>query len=119
MSFVKELLTALDQIRVYHWQTSNYARHVAAGQLYDSLSDLLDQLVESWQGKYGRFQLKGKIPTYKQISDDQAIAFLKSVRAYLINTLPGEFKRGDTDLFNIRDEMLADVDKTLYLFTLQ
>lgn len=119
MSFVKELLASLDQIRVYHWQTHNYARHIAAGQLYDTLSALTDQLVETWQGKYGRFELKGKIPTYTQLNDAQAVNFLRSLRAFLVNTLPKEFNRQDSDLFNIRDEMLADVEKTLYLFTLQ
>ena len=38
---------------------------------------------------------------------------------YLKNDISKMLKESDTDLLNIRDEMLAEIHKTLYLFTLQ
>ena len=36
--------------QVFHWQTQSYAEHEALGEYYESLTDLNDKLVESWQG---------------------------------------------------------------------
>jgi hypothetical protein len=35
-----------------------------------------------------------------------------------MNVLPRKLKKGDTDLMNIRDEILAELNKVRYLFTL-
>jgi len=36
----------------------------------------------------------------------------------LVNELPKSLEESDTDLFNIRDEMLAQLNKLKYLLTL-
>ncbi len=36
---------------VAHLQTKSCAQHLAFGEIYDELPDLLDSLLESWQGK--------------------------------------------------------------------
>jgi len=38
---------------VAHLQTKSYPRHKTLNEVYDELPDLLDSLLESWQGKYG------------------------------------------------------------------
>ena len=42
-----------NSLKLYHWQTTSYARHITSGQLFDLLIVLLDKLVETYQGKYG------------------------------------------------------------------
>jgi hypothetical protein len=37
----------------------------------------------------------------------------------LITDLPKKLKKTDTDLLNIRDEILADINRARYLFTLK
>ena len=48
--FVSYTMSFLNNIQVFHWQTQSYAEHEALGEYYESLTDLNDKLVESWQG---------------------------------------------------------------------
>ena len=36
------LLSFLDQLKIYHWQTRSYAEHKALGKAYDEISELMD-----------------------------------------------------------------------------
>jgi len=36
-----------------HLQTKSYSRHLALNEVYTTLPNMLDSLLESWQGKYG------------------------------------------------------------------
>ena len=45
------------QFKILHWQTKGYARHVAFGNIYDTLDGLIDQYVEISMGKFGRFSI--------------------------------------------------------------
>ena len=110
-----------DQMKLYHWQTLSHARHVASDTFVTNLSAFIDQFIEIYQGKYGRIKL-GKVSTVRleDIDDDYIIDYLKKYRNYLTFTLSGSLhNKKDTDLLNICDEMLADVNKTLYLFSLK
>jgi hypothetical protein len=110
-----------DQMKLYHWQTLSHARHVASDDFVTNLTAFIDQFIEVYQGKYGRIKL-GKVSTVRleDIDDDSIIDYLKKYRNYLTFTLSGSLHdMKDTDLLNIRDEMLADVNKTLYLFSLK
>jgi hypothetical protein len=53
------------------------------------------------------------------MSDKNAGKFIKECIAYLQGPLTRSLKGTDTDLANIRDEMLANLNQILYLFTLQ
>ena len=110
-----------DQMKLYHWQTLSHARHVASDDFVTNLTAFIDQFIEVYQGKYGRIKL-GKVSSIRldDIDDDSIIDYLKKYRNYLTFTLSGSLHQmKDTDLLNIRDEMLADVNKTLYLFSLK
>jgi DNA-binding ferritin-like protein len=54
--FVSTLLASRNQAHVYHWQAQNvgsFSAHKALNEYYDEIVDLVDGLVESYQGKYG------------------------------------------------------------------
>jgi hypothetical protein len=44
--------------------------------------------------------------------------FIKACATYLEGPLVKKLKPTDTDLVNLRDEMLGDLHKVMYLFTL-
>ena len=48
--FVSYTMSFLNNIQVFHWQTQSYAEHEALGEYYESLTDLNDKLVETYQG---------------------------------------------------------------------
>jgi len=111
-------------IKIFHWQTKNYAQHVASDQLYTSLLSLIDQWVEVYQGKYDilTFKEDNKMTVPLRNMDlDGLKLHLNQFKEFLMNQLPKyiDDKMQNTDLLNIRDEMLAITNKTLYLLKLE
>ncbi len=120
MKYIKNLLTILNQLKVYHWQTTSYAQHQALGGAYDALNGLIDQFIEVYMGKYGRIEAKGGSSTVDLFNTDQlpVDGFVNNAVEYIV-ALEIPDKNADTDLMNIRDEMLAELNKLKYLLTLE
>ncbi len=117
---VHTMMTVRDQVKLYHWQTLNYPRHIATNDLVPKLDANIDQFVEVYIAKYGRpkFGARHAVALHN-FSDRQAGDFLRGAVHWLANVLPKKLRAGDTDLFNIRDTIVADLNQTLYLFTLK
>jgi hypothetical protein len=116
---VTNLLTLHNQLKINHWQTKSYAEHKALGRAYDEFSGLIDEFIEVFMGKYGRIEsregFKIELSNYKDLLPmDLCDKYID----YLVNELPKSLEESDTDLFNIRDEMLAQLNKLKYLLTL-
>ena len=113
------LLKTQDQTRILHWQTTSYAKHIAFGNFYDALTPLIDQLVECYQGKHDRIYLDGdNTIELKDVSDDPEGIFAELSKA-LSEDFPDVIDDTDTDLLNIRDEIIAEINKLEYLLTLK
>jgi len=73
------LLHSRTQTHTLHLQTESYPEHKALNEYYDGIVDIIDGLVESYQGKYGI--IKGyktyDIAEYK--STDSTIKYLKDL----------------------------------------
>ena len=106
-------------IKLYHWQTTLYSRHKATCELFASIIDLTDNFVETYIGRYTRphFEEDFQI-NVSQISDEEARNMIQQYILFLKKEVPKQLKQHDTDLLNIRDELLSSLNKTLYLFTL-
>lgn len=109
-----------EQVKLYHWQTHVFARHKATDDLLDSLDKVIDEYVEVYMGKYGRPKLTTRTNTLqlKNMNEKMATSFIQQCIAYLQGPLVKKLQPSDTQLINLRDEMLADLTKVLYLFTL-
>ena len=110
-----------DQIKLYHWQTGVFARHKATDDVIGALDESIDKYVEVYMGKYGRPRIGAKTSTIhvKNMGEKEAVAFVKKCIRTLVEVVPKGLRPEDTDLVNIRDEMLAELNHLLYLFTLQ
>ncbi len=110
-----------DQLKLYHWQTRVYARHVATDKILESLEKSIDSYVEIYIAKYGRPRLSGKNATITvhNISEAGVVRLVHAAMKYIQGPLSKRLQASDTDLFNIRDELLADLNQLLYLFTLK
>lgn len=111
-----------DQIKIYHWQTDVYARHKASDSLVDKLTQNMDRFIEIIQGVRNVRLAMPRDTNFilKNQNDTGIITLLKSFADWLVSQegLPKYLdKNKDTDLLNIRDEILGDVNQTLYLFT--
>jgi DNA-binding ferritin-like protein len=55
VDMIATLLHSRSQAHIFHWQTksqSSFAEHMALGTYYDEIVELIDGIVESYQGKY-------------------------------------------------------------------
>jgi hypothetical protein len=114
---VCHLLTIRNQIKLYHWQTKQFARHKATDDLTAALDLSIDNFVESYMGRYGRPTVSGGIKLHN-FSESAATTFVSKETTYLQTVLPRKLGKADSDLLNIRDEILAELTKVSYLFTL-
>jgi hypothetical protein len=109
-----------DQIKLYHWQTRVYARHIATDQILEKLEKHMDSFVEVYIGKYGRPRVTGKNAeiTVHNMTEAGASRLLHAALRYLQGPLSRSLKEGDHDLFALRDDLMEDVNQLAYLFTL-
>ena len=110
-----------DQIKLYHWQTRVYSRHIATDKILEKLEKSIDSYVEIYIGKYGRPKVSGKNAsiTLHNLTEAGATRLIVASVKYLQGPLSKTLNPSDTDLMNIRDELVGDLNQLLYLFTLK
>jgi hypothetical protein len=125
-AFQKEItvrfLEMLLLIKLFHWKTTSYPTHKATDDLYTKFNLNMDTFVEILLGKTGmRTQLTGDKTI--RLNDLNSIEELKrevvAFKAYLVslNDNAAMKKMLNTDLFNIRDTILGDMNQFLYLLS--
>ena len=119
-SNVNFFLGLQSQMRINHWQTKGFARHEAFGGFYETVDPLIDQFLEQAMGKYGRFTLDEETKTIElsNFSEIDLKNLLNTLRNAL-NQFSEQCEPQDTDLLNLRDEILGEVNKLGYLLTLE
>ena len=125
-SFEKDVtvrfLEILIMVKLYHWKTSSYATHKATDELYTNLNANIDKFIEVLLGKAGnRINLMGKktISLIDLNSPERLRAEINSFKSYLVSITNSHAIRimSNTDLLNIRDEILGNLNQFLYLLT--
>jgi hypothetical protein len=114
-------VTLRNAVKVYHWNTLSYPRHKATDQFVENIDKLTDSFVEVYIGRYGRDAALGKemVITLPGFTEKTIIKFFEEARIWLSDKVPKLISEKDTDLLNIRDEILGEINQTLYLFTLK
>jgi hypothetical protein len=118
---IETLLTLRNAIKVYHWSTTDYARHVATCSFLGKADALIDTIVETYSARYGRPTATAEYTiSFGGLTDAAAKANMRSTADWLVREMPKllDAKR-DSDLLNLRDELLNDVHQALYLFELK
>lgn len=115
-------LQMLNTIKLYHWKTMSYATHKATDELYTSLGVNIDLFVETMLGKKGdRVHLTNvkhlPLLDYTNISDFKRE--IDKYKKYMIDMNESKTVdlKGNSDLLNIRDTILGDLNKFTYLLT--
>ena len=118
--FTLKLVQIQLQFKFLHWQTFGDAKHKAYGDIYDSLGDIIDKFVETMMGKYGRVEFEPEFSIMFQ--DIKALSvqdFMDGITEFLVGMTDHLDSRYDTDLLNLRDEMLGDINQLKYRLTLK
>lgn len=116
--FIETILHSRDQVHIWHLQTRSYAEHKALNGYYDDILSMFDNFVEAYLGRVpGRFSSKTMVFEFTDYESVTVINHFKDLKATIMvykSSLPKE----DADLSNMLDEILALLNKTLYLLTL-
>jgi uncharacterized protein Yka (UPF0111/DUF47 family) len=54
---VEKVFAARNEAHIAHWATKSFAEHMALNEFYDNIIDLIDKLVEAYQGCYGLIEV--------------------------------------------------------------
>jgi DNA-binding ferritin-like protein len=118
-------LCMLNTIKIYHWNTDHYATHKATDQLYGDLNEKIDTFVETMLGKesvstrHKVLKINSlKMSTYKSNKDFRKET--ESYKSFLIGLTNNKLFNTpqNSDLMNMRDDILASLNQFLYLLTL-
>jgi hypothetical protein len=124
--FQKEItvvfLEILLMVKLYHWKTTSYATHKATDELYTKLNENIDSFIEVLLGKSGsRTDLMGhkNIRLVDLSSSDSLKREVDAFKGYLVGLNDNKAMKlmSNTDLYNIRDTILGDLNQFLYLLT--
>ena len=119
---VTMFLKMLNTVKLYHWRTHSYATHEATDDLYSDLNKYIDEFVEVMMGKMDNRSKILNINLVNMNIHNNNNDFKKEIEKYknfLINLNPFLSSKGNSDLLNIRDEILASLNRLLYLMTLK
>jgi hypothetical protein len=105
-------------VKMYHWQTTSYANHKATDALLGKLADLTDGFLEKYFGVFSRPALRA--------NSSVSVENMTKVKLLKLLNVADDYFRGpmekliskNSELMNIRDEILAEIDQTKYLLTL-
>lgn len=132
---VQTLLQMLRVVKLHHWNTKSYSQHKATDELYERMNEKMDRFAEVYMGKdrkrviswnehmhrmypggveKGDFE-RDRVNREKGDFEQNVHIF----REFLINLDRCLDPRRDSDLLNIRDDLLADVNQFLYLYALR
>ena len=119
-------LCILNTIKLYHWNTDHYATHKATDQLYGDLNAKIDTFVETMLGKES-VSFRNKVLEINSLHMNTFMSnkdFKKETEMYksfLISLSENKSFNTpqNTDLMNMRDDILASLNQFLYLLTLR
>ena len=110
------LLQSRTQAHAYHWAVKgvgSHSAHLALGEYYDSIGELIDGLVEAYQGKEGLIQVSG-IGTLDKNSDIKNIIKYFETLCNLVAKLRTNPKLQDSWIQNDIDTVVSLLYKTKY-----
>ena len=116
VKLISTLMASRDQAHIFHWQTTgpgSFAAHMALNGYYDAIPDLVDALVESYQGKHGI--IKGFEPAerFDEYSKESAVKYFKAL-AMFVERAYAKMPKEDTNIINQLDAFKDLIYTTIY-----
>jgi hypothetical protein len=113
------LLQMQHQYKILHWQTMSFSQHKSFDEIVNNLSGHIDEFIETYMGKYGRVIAAGTFNlTLNNYKDANFNAITDAYINFMISLSNILDTSKDSDLLNIRDEILASLNQLKYLLTL-
>ena len=110
-TFIGTLMQSRNQAHIYHLQTSSFAQHKALQGYYEGIVELIDGLVESFQGRYGILRGYKMAGTIKE--DENALIYFEGL-AKFVETIRTQIPQ-DSYIQNQVDEVVDLIESTKYM----
>lgn len=107
--FILTLLHAATNTHILHWQTKSFADHMALGEFYTELPELIDALVEATQGLTGEII---EYPADYYPPAENGFVELKELQEYFADNR-GVMPKA-SEIQNLLDSIGDRIDSTLY-----
>jgi len=108
--FVQTLLHSATIAHQLHLSSKSYSEHKALQKYYENIEDIVDALVESYQGKYGLIE---SYPTnYHSANGKNALAYMESLQKF-VGEARGSLPQ-DSELQNEIDNIVNLINSTVY-----
>lgn len=119
---VLTFLEMLNTVKLYHWKTRSYPQHKATDELYSKLNENIDSFVEIMLGKTGgRVNLTNMkcLPLHDYNSLSPFKTKVDEYKSFLVNMTSDARVNitNNSDLLNVRDELLGNMNQFSYLLT--
>jgi hypothetical protein len=124
-TIVPFVFQVLHTIKLAHWNTKVYSLHKATDELFASLNERFDQLVEVLLGKAG--VERSALLANEMTIELKVLPDASSLKRFIGETIEVMLNWSKDDSFNtlvntdvlaIRDEIVAKLNQTLYLLSL-
>lgn len=107
--FFATLLHSATIAHQLHFKSRSYSEHKALGGFYDEVVELVDDLVESYQGKYGIVE---NYPFEMELDTESSEKFLSDLSEFVTANRKGVAP--DSEIQNKIDEIQSLINSTLY-----
>jgi hypothetical protein len=104
------LIHSQTQAHIFHLQTGSYAEHKSLQKYYENIDDLMDSLIESYQGENDIIKNYKSLPMDNYDSKEQVIGYFEDLMG-MVRELSEDFP---SYLKNIVDEIEVLINSTLY-----
>jgi len=114
MNVIQPMLQFHAQLKAFHWLTTSFAKHNAFGDAYEVLEDKIDTFVETY---FGRFARETFVAAALGIRGDanNPMECISEFKVYLVSM--NRELADAPDLLAIRDDILGEVDRLIYMLS--
>ena len=126
LQLVPRFLEMINTVKLYHWRTISFSTHKATDELFATLNKKVDNFVETLLGKAVRgrdalLQVPGNGLALRTYTNNEE--FKTVIHSYVqfllgLSNIPVFNTLANTDLLNLRDDMVGILNQFLYLLTL-
>jgi hypothetical protein len=103
-------------LKLFHFQTELYGAHKASDAYLENFAGTMDKFLEIAQGIYGRITIKKYTLSGSSHTDANIVRHLDGIITLLREKID-DVLDNYTDLINVRDEIVGDVEQLKYLLT--
>lgn len=109
---IEKLQMAQRCAQMHHWKTKSFSLHLALGELYDSISSLMDELFEMYMGAYGT-EAHIDLSPANEFDEQNPINFVNELHEFLKGAETSMLPQ-DGFLINKFQELQGEVSRIKY-----